>query len=759
MNNGGPINNNSSTHNGETVDEQLILLRDKLKRIESVIKKDNLYTQEPTFINNTVEPEIEEDGVIDFYKHNYGSPKMFTQGVLSWVTLLKKDVYLRSVVESSRRKKIIVTKSGRKEDTKETEFIKKFKVEQDFDAEISDTTSGQICKYKNKDILMMIKSTLVDSKLIWLLVEKFFDSELYLVLPLFDKAEFTSQLYDILGSKSSQRVLLNIRKKLQLNTIGILLIIMRLTSLSTYNALRSNTENLSENDLYILNNPVTKEYMTAAHRCYDEISQFREAHLEIFQFQLLSRYYDQLAPEDSDCNSMKTYENMGPLVHSAVSSGLNRDPSVADPGNENPNLLRRLWFKVVNLDYNQLMHIGCPPMINVRFYDTLYPSLNPYDSPTEYAINQAIHKRKDIYEMCHPLLMLLLNVRDPPRLSTVKQHLRPLENLVQAHPKVSDIMNMPSDTVLQRFEKLTSVAGLVDTTSLLYMIYYHIYLHYNERGIKDKSLYYLLEIIKIMAGAFPLINFLLEETEYNSDYNLKNHFGIPILVIPEIELLSHRSIQVMFSLLARIKAMKVFTIDLDPAKLELVDNIADSLLRSASYILKGFLNIADTYYHSWAMSRIHSFILKDILYNKRGPYNPENASDADRAFIKNLNLVRDHDELFMKYSIDDLKQIYESVKELERCGTGSERPSPTGSVDMTFSSAANQHDSLWFNQFQSDTGLLYDNKGHMGASSSASSGPTISDPILDRMDDPVINNFDIMDIERFFFHSTNEPMF
>jgi len=775
------VKNNTAKPKEESVDEQLLIMREKLRQIESaILNKEPQHQHQKNYppkaiIDSNQQPQLllspslyqsqddsVADGPIDFYKNNHGNPRMISQGVLSWVTLLKKDVYLRSIVDSSRRKTVITNASkaqvSQVSQVRENEFVKKFKVESDLDADIrGDYSTLSTCsKFRNKDVLYMIENTLKDAKLIWLLVDKFFESELYCAMPLLDKSDFTSQLFDIIGPKSSQKITLCIKKKLQLTTIGILLLMMRLSSLSNYNALKGNVNEMSDNDKYIYNNQIGKDIMIVAESCYDEISKFRESHLEIFQFQLFLRYYEFFAPEDSDCISMSSNANMGPLMYSAVSAGLNRDPSVSETPYKNPNLLRRLWFKVVNLDYNQLMLIGCPPMIDVRFYDTNYPHLDPTDSALEYGINKGISERKDIYEMCHPLLMLILNVRDPPLISVVKQYLAPLERYVKNHRKVDDIMKMPSEGVLQRWEKSRLLVSLVDSSLLIYMIYYHFFLYFNEKGMKDKSVYYLAEMLKLVSTLLPLIKFLLKDTKSSEYFNLKNHFGTPLIVISKISMSAHRCIQLMFTILARIKGLKVFTIDMDEQKLNILDSIADLSLRTCSYILKGFLNIADTYYHAWAMNKMHTFIVKDILGNRKGPYDSGNIPENDKQFIKNLHAAREHDEIFTKYSMDDLKLIHGLLTNLEACGRDPEKSSPSGS-SVDFGTTDNQIDSIWFDQLQSETNVMYENGNNPISSSIPHNGSQMVEESLDRNEDPFVD-WDVFDVERFLYQSTNESL-
>ncbi|CCH42431.1 hypothetical protein BN7_1976 [Wickerhamomyces ciferrii] len=723
-----------------------------------------------------------DEPILNFYKKNYGSPRMMTQGVLNWVTLLKKDIYLNAVFESSRSEKVLISVKPKNNTNHEKEFISKYKTQLYLDVDLK-SSPLEIPKFANKDLITCIKSCLSDLKLVWILVDLFFGSELYCFLPLFDKNEFKSQLSEIIGPRSDSELnnddktsSIKITKRLELSTIGSLLVIMRFSSLSLYNALRFDKNDLTSTELYIYEHPIKKNFISLAQKCFSEVHEFREANLKIFQLDLLIRYYSLISPEDCDCLLLSCTQAMGPLIHSAMINGLNRDPKIAHPEHPNPNLLRRLWYKVLYLDYYQVISTGVPPMINDRFFDTIPPVLNTDSSALDYFIDEKINERNKLHEFLKPLLNLILDVKEPPTLNKVIFMLKPLENYVYGYSKIDSIMGMSSDTLLQRVNKIGKINCFVDTVSLLYMIYYHFYLYHNENQEFKESFHYLIEMIKLMSFCTPLARFLMDEKHGGFEFDLKTHFGIPMFVIPRIELHLHKCIQLLFSILARIKDMKMNHLKnryiIDDAKIKVLNDISDSSLKVACSILKSFANISDTYYHSWSMQKMHEFIIKGVLKNDySGYFDPDKAKVIDERFLNCLNQSRDNDGIFNRYSIENLKILDQYINELGLTfkDTARNTPSSASSVDTSFNNLNNPtNDLIWLKQFQIETsGSCSNDYWGLPSTTNNTNSNLSNDPNNDNnnnnipsIDDSNIINesilnegVDLFDLDRFFYQA------
>lgn len=652
---------------------------------------------------------LEDDGDerIDFYRDNYEEPSVFGEGTLTWVTMLKKDIYSRALILCFNKEKVIFTriKSSQKEGDK---FANRFMDEEDLHGELPEFNSS--ASKKQKSTLHLLKEALQDRHLIWLLVDKFFDSELYCILPILEKDDFILQISTIIGQRNSKtKQKLKIGGKVQLAILGTLVIVMRLASLSFFNAGKPISKPLTESDQYIIDHPVKKEVLTITKRCLEEVSVFKESHLAIFQLNLMTQHYKFFAPEDCDCITASTITNIGPLLHAAISSGLNRDPKLSRPKYNKPNLLRRLWHLVAYLDYYQLMLVGYAPIINHEFHDTELPSLDHNDPALQYSINEAFYDRKKLNDICNPLLMSILSVKRAPKIRDVLLQMKKLEEYVDNIPKVDELLRMPSDTVLQRYQKLKLHNGASDSTALLFMIYFNFFLHYNMKKDSEKSLYYLLQLLRLSKSVFPYVHFFKSYDKSNENHNLHHEFGVGILALPKIELCLHKVSEFMLALLGRIKVYKtILGRNIPEDRLALVDQIAKLVFKITFFLIDGFANISDTYYHAWSTTKIQSFIIEKILQNREGPYEMGSLSQVESEYVEAAANLKATDEGIFLYSNEELKQILSALEIIDISALG-QSPSPERLL-YDLNSYKSKNDQLWFDQlilennFEANTG-------------------------------------------------------
>lgn len=657
--------------------------------------------------------DADGDDILDFYKDNYVDPGVFADGTLTWVTLLKKDIYSRALVICFNKNAIL--KKIKNSQMDDHFFTNKFMAEDDTESAVPECpakTSG----IAGKNFIESLRDELKDNKLTWLLIEKFFESELYCNLPILDKEDFTEQISRIIpprDSKSGDNKL-NITGKFQLAALGILLMVMRFSSLSVYNAGKPLPQPISPNDQYIVDHPVTKDVVTLAKACLEELSVLKQSHLVIFQLSLLLQHYNFFAPEDCDCITASTITNMGPLLHHAISSGLNRDPTVSRPKYPKPNLLRRLWYLLEYMDYYQLMLVGYAPIINHSFHDTQIPILDHNDSALQYVINEAFHDRRKIHEVCRPLLMLILNVREPPKIRDVLNQMKGLEEHVEKIPKYDELLRMPSDTVIHRYNKLRIHNGTADSCALLFMIYYNFFLHYNDKRNSEKSLYYMLQLLRISKYLYTSVHFLRKPDEQNEKFNLNKHFGIGILALPKIELCLHKISEFMIALLGRIKVHKaVLGLNVDQQRLELLDKIGRLTFKICYFIVDACANISDTYYHAWSISKIQSFIIEKVFINREGRLGPHSLTQIEAHYVEVVEELRSQDDGFFLYSTNDLKQILNALELMDTESLG-QTPSPERLL-TDLNSYKSKNDQLWFDQMMFENSFNVNEGGNNSA--------------------------------------------
>lgn len=745
--------------NNDNGDANYSRIMDKLK-VESLLSPNAPVPHSSSFSS------LEDDGddTIDFHKDNYAEPCVFSEGTLTWVTMLKKDIHSRALILCLEKENAVFNKikSSTKEDHK---FVTKFMAEGDFRGKIPE----HIGKSDRKsNVLQMLKEAFKDTRLNWLLIDKFFNSELYCTLPILDRDDFNEQLSRIISPKDSKNYgnKLNVTARFHLATLGSALVLMRLASLTSYNAGKPTSQPVSESDQYIKDNPVTKDAITLAKRCLEEVLISKEHHIIIFQLNLLIQHYNFYAPEDCDCITASTITNMGPLLHSGISSGLNRDPTLARPKYHNPNLLRRLWFLLEYLDYYQLMLVGYAPIINHASHDTQIPLLDHNDSALQYSINEAFHDREKINEFCRPLLMMISNVKKPPKIRDVLNQMKKLEKFVENIPKYDELLRIPSDTVLLRFKKLRIHNEASDTCALLFMVYFNFFLHYNDKRDSEKSLYYLLQLLRLSRYLYSSVHFFRMPEKLNENFNLNDQFGVGILALPKIELCLHKIGEFMITFLGRIKAYKAFVgMNISDERLHLIDSIAKLTFKISFFLVDAFANLSDTYYHAWSMAKIQSFIVEKVFHNKEGRLDISTLSPIEYEYVQSVEKLRSQDDGFFLYSNQDLKQI---LSALELIDTGSLCQTPTpDSLLYDLNTYKSKNDRLWFDQMMCENGLNSEADTNFSNNSTLDSnngGASLgnNNPTNGANEHPAIFDWDpfgtnsIADIEQMFHHTIND---
>lgn len=691
---GSPSNGSSLPHRAP-YNSELQALNERIRSLEAALhqKGSPISPQTSTSSGSATyyphPPSADDYEIMNFQKNHYEVHGMPTQGSLSWVSLLRKDVYLNCIHVSVKNRNRIMSQVQKK-DTKDMAFKNKFTNQTDLNAKLQEQ-----CKHidKNKPLSEHIKETLVDQKLIWLLVDRFFDSELYFIMPILERAEFCKQLTGVIGRRDSETGLKwSLTKKVQYTTIGILIIIMRLASLSLYNAGKAIQRELTAEDKYILEHPVSESIMRIAEKCYREIQSFRHIKLDIFQFCLMMRHYEFYAPEECDCSTATTTDRLGQMFQMALQNSANRDPSKTGVPLKTRNLIRRLWYSVVHLDFYQLMICGAPSIISQNCYDTEFPHLDESETPFDYQIDKTFADRQKLYDICRPFLDLILNVREAPTVTQVKKYLGPIEEFQRTLPSIEVIMAKPSDTVIQRSQKIRYFHLLVDVVSFLNMIYYHFFLHYNSKKNIELSMFYMTSMLKNCASIYSAIQFF---DPANKEFDLNKHFGCAVAVIQKIELALHRIIQIMFTLASRMKAYKTMVKNGEDSIFALIDQIAQNATGSMKHVIRGFDKISDYYYHAWVVSKCHTFITDKVLKMEKGPLGIITTTDVQ--FIATLKKEMFKDESIFMFSKDDFQSILnalDGVHSIDELQSQQESPANT---DML-----SEKDKHWLEQIIQD---------------------------------------------------------
>ncbi|KAH3675041.1 hypothetical protein WICMUC_002873 [Wickerhamomyces mucosus] len=702
--------NSSSSENNNSLNAELLAINTRMAQLESLLAQNQHSNQtSPTSAGHEsdkrtkISPKItnglltENEEVIDFHIDNLPEKfPMSTHGVLSWISIIRKDIYLSSITNQVKNQKILVNKVREQKSGQIKEFVEKFQIEEDIDNLVASTQSiDQTLQY-------LLSTALSDSKLVWLLVDKFFDSEIYFILPILDRNDFTSQLIGILGPKDISLTDVKIENRIDLAVVSTLVLVMRLASFAVYNCNKQTVEQLSDDDQYIMDHPVNKIALTLVERCSRELENYRDSQIQIFQFFLMKASYAFFSPEDATCSTFADPSILGKLLDHAFRCGLNRDPSFSKDKSASANLIRRLWYKVLFLDQHQLMLIGCPSLIDVKYYDTQPPRIGENDNETDDFVDEIFANEVEKFNQCYPLLMLILDVRSVPRVSEVQKHLVILKKIVSQGKTISEIRSSRSFNVRDRARKLSDLMSWLDFSSLLFVINYHFFLYYSKKGNAAESLHYLIELLKLCKEMYPLL-FYLDPAK--PEYNMKEDFGPAMLLIPRVELVLHRTVLLMVAITSRLRSLISLSTSLKPEISEVVEQICKATNKVIYSIINGYVAISDVYYHSWLVSKVEIYIAENFTDVKDGK-KPE----CFMEFIKKLSVLKHSDSVIFDYSRSDLQLVLDALLEFDDVELDIS-PNNTNLNDIDF---INETDRLWLNKMMqyekrhNDTPLDFD---------------------------------------------------
>ncbi|KAH3681763.1 hypothetical protein WICPIJ_007281 [Wickerhamomyces pijperi] len=228
----------------------------------------------------------------------------------------------------------------------------------------------------------------------------FFFKNIWPMRPFVEEQDFMAEInrivtYDpiTIGAK------LNLSTRSDMANLAILLIILRYSSISLDLMSMDSVE-----DRYkpLKNTPISVEFINMAHLCLSFYRIGRKTTLTIFQALLLYRYYLRDSPEYGDGLSLSKSQNiMAFIIQSALSMGLNRDPSnfIHFEGSVKlANLRKRLWFGLSSIDSTSIVlngAISCFPRddyINVQLPFLMRTDPLDLEQRSEYEKSMVIEK-------------------------------------------------------------------------------------------------------------------------------------------------------------------------------------------------------------------------------------------------------------------------------------------------------------------------------------------------------------------------------
>lgn len=597
-----------------------------------------------------------QDDLINFHDDKYPDPGYKNRGPLTWMSLLRKDKFSNAFTRAIRGSAGADT-SEYGDDSAYQEFAKATASHETDPISWKGTTEN--------DIVSVVKTFLKDSKLVWLLFDKFFESELAMIIPVLEREEFDLEVVKLIGERGSKNSFCNFHSKSQCATAGTLLLLMRIASLASHiEAEYIKQGEFTEAEKYILANPVHGDILRASDRCKAEAKSLRRPPFRLFQLILCKRYYELIAPESCDCIKQTPPDKFGELLHYAFLFSVNRDPSkVPNAWTSNANYIRRLWCMVMNLDRNQMMITGGPSMINPTLYDTQLPVMTQCETETDFTIDSDLNTFSESTNLLDKLLREVLSVRYALTSAELIQRLKPIEAMLEKLPSIEQVLAVPSTTVLERIQKMRRLFEVFNIVCLMMLIYYHLFIHFGVRLDHDNTLFYCLQVLKVAGSAFPAVLFLNDNCE---EYNMYRHFGCPSLVMPKLEVFLHKAVQMLGCIVIRVKMLKMIQRSLPLDDIVVLDKVVSIIFVSLRHLLNGFKKMAPHYFHAWIVSKVHSFLVNRLAKVEPGPFLSATLMETECiAIFQKLG----PDDAFFSFSIKDLELILDALKPFQRVNT------------------------------------------------------------------------------------------
>lgn len=265
-------------------------------------------------------------------------------------------------------------------------------------------------------------------RIIALILDKFF-KHIYPVIPILDEQSFKHQISQIVQSKD-ETISLRLAKSSDCCTLGILIIILRLTWLSLpQNAcevdlgpqcaaffvprITTSTVAQSREELLLLNFETPAETVHLVRKYLirlDEMTSFSNSNVNLttVQFAIFYKLYLMCCPEKTTDTQLNAFTStsqdneahqmlLSSIVQMAFSCGLHRDPdnfpqlAASTKGKLNKEAIsnterlkhtwRKTWYIIVSLDVQQSISLGSPRLLrNLRdFSDTKLPCTSKID--------------------------------------------------------------------------------------------------------------------------------------------------------------------------------------------------------------------------------------------------------------------------------------------------------------------------------------------------------------------------------------------
>lgn len=342
-----------------------------------------------------------------------------------------------------------------------------------------------------------ISAALPHRKFLWMLVDRYF-AAVYSLFPVVDENEFRAQVARVAGERSlvEEPVRVVDVAHRDVPTWGLLLVVLRLAHLSLFTVTGKLKQRCfftpPEDMAYMATAPMSRAAVTVALACLAHRDMVRETLVEVIQLVALLRLHVMVDPTFSSPD-VKNHSFTAVLSLLALCRWLNRDPSVMfTPESLTPRhaqLLRKLWYVLLDLGYSFAAHTGNAPMIARNAYDVRPPEfaalvLNLNDTHMDAAVCRTICDFEEIRMLLDDALALASNVGRTVKVAAVEAV------LARLWAKHSDLLVVPTAPPISGVDAYTRAVQNQQFLQILFVIMAmltHLYYHYVRRGAFDRA--------------------------------------------------------------------------------------------------------------------------------------------------------------------------------------------------------------------------------------------------------------------------------
>lgn len=483
-------------------------------------------------------------------------------------------------------------------------------------------------------LIEKIEIVLPKKRVLWKLIHRFFRS-MYTYMPFIDEDCFRADLERIIGQQSFDDVSIEhvkIERKLDLATVGILLIILRLAYLSLFSNNSSLNESIlndpspsMENGLvqYLMKNPININTIDVASLCLDQFQILRRSNFTVLQLALFLRLYHTYAPEDGDgADGGDSQVLNSVLIQTAYSLGMNREPDEREPYTDPKmnHLTRKIWKFLLASDAHLSYSFGNPLAIDINNFDIKDPVCEPgsenlRDKEKDRATTARLNWCALLTPNLREILQCALNIRGRVELPKLCQAISDLE--FNLHNNVGSLGSFIVCTGMDELEianRNMKVKSYLAVKSFLISIFFHLYLHYEGKDTNVSYFYLKKSLLTTIGDIMPHYVTLLGESEVISD----------MIINPTLEMTIHKSNQINLSIIVRVNFV-IFHLkqSKDHERLckndlsyfnyfQLLCQLSSAVTRAAEFTISAISKLSNRYYYAWRITRGQTYLLKTI---------------------------------------------------------------------------------------------------------------------------------------------------